>query len=82
MPLLSIFSSSQGSSFLHLSFLTKATGVPLNGTVLPWNSEVEYVAHVEEDPGIKQIRVGVDDEAHLESRETCLGGRAGAGSEG
>lgn len=54
----------------------------MKGTVLPWNREVEYVAHVEEDPGIKQIRVGVDDEAHLESRGHVSGRKSRAGSEG
>lgn len=28
---------------------------------------MEYVAHVEEDPGIEHVQVGVSDEAHLQT---------------
>lgn len=29
---------------------------------------MEYVAHVEEGPGIEHVQVGVNDEAYLQSR--------------
>lgn len=47
----------------------------MQGTLVPWDNKVEYVAHVEEGPGIEHVQVGVNDEAHLQTRGDVTGRR-------